>query len=63
MVIIQEKLKTEGKLSRKEKTELIRIEVKYLLKQGLSQRQIAKKLSMSVGAINKYVKLIKSEQE
>ena len=51
------------KLSRKEKTELIRIEVKYLLKQGLSQRQIAKKLSMSVGAINKYVKLIKSEQE
>lgn len=62
-MIYQEKLKTEGKLSRKEKTELIRIEVKYLLKQGLSQRQIAKKLSMSVGAINKYVKLIKSEQE
>ena len=55
------KLKSEGKLTRDEKTELRRAEIKSLLNQGLSQRKIAEKMGINVSAINKHIKAIKSE--
>lgn len=59
--LYQDKLKADGKLTRAEQNKIKRAEIKSLLNQGLSQRQIADKLSMSVGAINKHIKIIKSE--
>lgn len=59
--LYQDKLKSEGKLTRAEKNEIKRAEIKSLLEQGLSQRQIAQKLNMSVSTVNTHIKHIKAE--
>ena len=56
-----EKLREQGKLSRDEKNNLIRNEIKKLLDKGLSNREIAKELDMSHTAINKHIQKIKEE--
>lgn len=53
------KLKSEGKLTRDEKTELRRAEIKSLLGQGLSQRKIAEKMGISLKTVVKHIKVIK----
>lgn len=58
----QDKLKSQGKLSRAEQNEIKRSQIKALMEQGLSQRQIAKEIGLSAGKVNKHIKAIKEEQ-
>lgn len=58
----KEKLKSQGKLSREEQNKIKRAKIKSLMEQGLSQRQIAKEIGLSVGNVNKHIKAIKEEQ-
>ena len=53
------KLKSEGKLTRDEKNELKRAEIKSLLNQGLSQRKIAEKMRISLKTVVKHIQVMK----
>lgn len=53
------KLKANGKLSREEQNSLRQAEIKALIGKGISQRNIAKELNISLSTVTKYVKNIK----
>ncbi|MFQ4603363.1 hypothetical protein C4U98_00070 [Clostridioides difficile] len=55
----KEKLKANGKLTRDEQNALRRAEIKALMDKGISQRNIAKELNISLSTVTKYVKNIK----
>lgn len=55
-VTYNENLKIKGKLTREEKNEIKRAEIKDLLSKGLTQREIAKEINMSLGSVNKHIK-------
>lgn len=57
-VTYNENLKIKGKLTREEKNEIKRAEIKDLLSKGLTQREIAKEINMSLGSVNKHIKKI-----
>lgn len=55
------KLKSQGKLSRDEQNALRRAKIKALMLKGMTQRDIAKELGLSVSTINTHIKHIKTE--
>lgn len=57
-----EQLKKSNQLTKKEQKEINFKKVVILLKNGLSQREIAKKLGLTKSTINRYVKQIKENQ-
>ena len=57
-VTYNENLKIKGKLTREEKNEIKRAEIKDLLSKGLTQREIAKEINMILVGFNKHLKKI-----
>lgn len=57
--VYKAKLKASGKLTRNEKNSLRQAEIKALMDKGISQRNIAKELNISLSTVTKYVKNIK----
>ena len=55
------KLKAKGKLTRDEQNALRRAEIKALMVQGMTQRDIAKQLGLSVSTVNTHIKHINTE--
>ena len=58
----KETVKAAGKQTREEKNEMIRGQIKELLKQGLKQKEIAEKLNSDVITIRRHMKIIKENQ-
>lgn len=57
--LYKSKLKANGKLTRDEQNALRRAEIKALMDKGISQRNIAKELNISLNTVSKHVKFIK----
>lgn len=55
----QEKLKSNGKLTRAEQNEIIRAEIKSLLEEGKKQQEIADILGVNVRTVKRHIKAIK----
>lgn len=57
----KEKLVSQGKLTKQEEKEIIKAKIKDLLGEGLTQKDIAKKLNFSLATIKRYIQSLRKE--